>query len=91
MKFDENDKVELDSINRLQAVAYISFLYAERSRHIVNAEEARRIQDYCILSNDYSVAWVEFWKSAERRHLKDIEMINLRIKEVQKRFGLEEK
>ena len=90
MKFDDNDMVIVDSLNASEATAYISFLYVERARHKVEAEETKKVQFYPIASNDFVIAWRELWKSAERRHLRDIEMIDLKLKEVRERFHLEE-
>ena len=91
MKFDDNDMVILGSINATEATAYICFLYAERARHGVEAERTRMVQLYRVTSNDFTEAWRELWRSEERRHLKDIEMIDEKIQEVRERFNLEEK
>ena len=91
MEFDDNDMVIVDSLNASEATAYISFLYVERGRHVVNAEDARNIWSPATTKKGFTKAWIEFWKSTERRHLKDIEMIDLKLKEVRERFNLNEK
>jgi hypothetical protein len=91
MRFDEEHKVIIATMNSVEAGAYISFLYNEKSRHYDEIDSCNgRIEEIKrhIVSNGTDGALIKFWVSAVQRHRQDIEGIDPLIIEVKRRFGL---
>lgn len=85
MKFDEQNKVLIDTLNPTEARAYISFLLEEQGRHIFclnDAGERARVES----TNEYRKALGKFWKSAVARHQDDIRDIKALIEKVRGLF-----
>ena len=77
MKFDKKThKVDIKTLNDIEAGVFLSFLLTERIRHQTTVEMCG--------------AWIEFWRSEFQRQLNEIEKIDDRIKQV-KKFELEKK
>ncbi len=72
MKFDKKaHKVDIKTLNDVEAGVYLSFLLTERIRHQTTVEMCG--------------AWIEFWHSEFQRQLDEVWKINERIKQVKER------
>lgn len=90
MRFDKNHKVIIGTLNKDEAIPYITeFLPEESRRHkrcisVAHNEIVIRFLD----NNAGSKAMVEFWQSAIHRHNKALENIDEREKTVKEKYDL---
>lgn len=86
MEFNEQThKVDIDTLSKDEALAFVMFLNDERTRHydtIVDCEYITKHPDL------YSAATVLFYDSAVKRHFMDIDEITGLIAVVKEKFGL---
>jgi len=89
MKFDpKTHKVIIETLNKTEAKAYVTFLAGEEVRHHMNIyecadciEKHRRGGD-----TEFDRASIQFWQSAVSRHLDDISDIKALIEKVRELF-----
>lgn len=74
MEFNEENIVDVDSVNNIQAEEYITFLIEERERH----------DELAIRYNARSV----LWGSEAKRQERDVIFTDAKIKELREKFDL---
>ena len=74
MKFDEEHKAIVSTLNEIEAEEYKEFLRRERSRHV----------EIHIRSD----ARAQFWGSEAIRQAEEIEKLDVKLKKVKEMFGL---
>ena len=72
MKFDKKHLVVIESLNEVEAQAFLSFLELERERHIKTAGMCK--------------AWIDLWNSEFKRQLDEVNHIDEGIKRVKEKF-----
>jgi len=70
MKFDKHHKVEIKTLNDIEAGVYLNFLLTERIRHQATVEMCG--------------AWIEFWHSEFQRQLNEVWKIDERIEKLKR-------
>lgn len=70
MQFDKDHKVDIKTLDEIEAKAFIEFLYLEMDRHNTAIIQAN--------------AFMKFWESALRRHKQDRDAAEDLIKKVEK-------
>ena len=87
MKFDEQNKVLIDTLNPVEAKAFIDFLWEEKNRHkdcVVDAGRRAKLASTCV--DEYWKARSKFWESELARHKDDILDIKALIEKVRGLF-----
>ena len=84
MKFTDEKKVIISSMDKDEAKSFLMFLARERDRH-ENEEKMARLQVY---NNSKNTSYAEFWQTAEIRHRWDIEDLDRKVIQVKDMFGL---
>ena len=91
MKFDEvTHKADIDTMNQDEALAFVTFLTVEGSRHLENLDECKdEVGRYLKLSDTtYHVASRRLWASEALRHQKDVKAISALLAKVKEKHGL---
>ncbi len=86
MRFNDQHLVDLSTLSKEEAQAFVTFLKAELLRH----DDEHRIADREALSQDLlgDSALAQFWHSAMMRHKEDAEGCVKSITEVTEAHGL---
>jgi len=88
MRFNKNHKVILDTLNKIEAKAFVAFLAGEKVRHQMNIYECGDyIEKHRRKGNtEFDRASIQFWQSEVLRHQDDISGIDALIIKVRELF-----
>ena len=92
IKFDKEHKCENPKdLEKEEAEAYINFLSAEKDRHFSNITECWRQLDLIAMyptNKECDRATTALWRSAVKRHKKDIEGIDILVSTLKGFYGI---
>ena len=85
MWFDKENKVIIETLNKVEAKAFIDFLQEEEERHIDCVYDALgKVREES--NNEYWGARNKFWESEIARHKDDVSDIKALIEKVRELF-----
>lgn len=87
MIFDSEHKVKIESLNEVEARAFMMFLAVEESRHRIAVERSAQNIKNASSDSEIDQAIVKFEQTAIWRHMQDLEGIKTARAKVKKQFG----